>query len=132
VGVSRVAMLKVAATEQAVLRGGTELALDDFARAVALVLPDMSPVAVEVETIDADIPRGPFHMARDARRFYASLFADGDADDNLLPAAIAALDPSIFSFRQVQTTETWRTTNVVVTPLESGDRAYFTRRPDEE
>jgi hypothetical protein len=108
-------MLMAAAAEQCALRSGTELTLPDIARAVAIVAPDLSPVRVEVETIGTDVV-AVSHERRsaEAARFIDGLLApDRSADDALLPAAVAALDPNLFSFEKVQTTWSWRTGSIV-------------------
>jgi hypothetical protein len=118
-----IAMLLSAATEQGTIRGGAELTLHDIARAVALVAPDLSPIRVAAQTIQAAVPTTvpvpilPVPQSADAGRFFDRLFIDGHGDDALLPAAIAALGPDLFSFRTVQTSWIWRTGGLAVTYL---------------
>jgi hypothetical protein len=129
-------MLLGAATEQCTIRGGAELTLQDIARAVTLVAPDLSPIRVEVQTIKAAMPTTvpvpilPMPQSADAGRFFDRLFIDGYGDDALLPAAIAALDPDLFSFRTVQTAWVWRTGRLAVTHLlRNTGGAPIVRRP---
>jgi hypothetical protein len=126
--VTRVAKIRVAAEEQCKLRGGTEITLEDFARGLAVVVPELIPGSADVQIIDADLPSATVPMTIDAHRFYGSLFTGENADDSLIPGAIATLDPGVFSFHQVQTTGKWRTTNAVVQHLQPGEvRVSVTR-----
>jgi hypothetical protein len=115
-----VSMLISAATEQCAIRGGAEITLQDVARAVTLVTPVLSPISAEVRTLDApELPLARPLQSADARRFFKRLFdAEGDADDSLLPSAVASLDPKEFRFRSVQTAWVWRTrSNAVIKDL---------------
>jgi hypothetical protein len=127
-------MLISAATEQQLIRGGTEVTLQDVARAVTLVTPDLSPIRVEVQTIESAVPTFPhLHTASaDTKLFYDKLFTpEGHGDDALLPAAIAALDKDLFSFRSVRTSWSWRSSGNAITQLlrNTGGASFVKRSP---
>lgn len=113
-----VARFLYAAAEQCALRGGQKLEITDFARAVALVIPEQCPVHVEINVVDQPPsgyqPGAWPHRAlpqpsRAAKRVSDKIWHAPSAMDDLdvLTRTISRIPLQYFDFDSVSTSWEW-------------------------